>query len=225
MGNAKVTNNIGKVGLSPIAIVPMNRTQFRQLKYWIDYDRKDLPSLSAAQRIDYFEKRLKRVLLVPLEQIHRDLLKGKKRSSPLLCFSTCICCAIEALGKFLTGESGRNGAGDRFKVFVKKFMDPRFSTNTLDGKQYIDLLWDHFRNGLAHGFTIKHGGFEGHGNYFQERPINNGVKQLEIDPTKFFEDFKRAISQYLKELRTSSPTDAIRTRFDKVFEDLYIKGL
>ncbi|MFI4922594.1 MAG: hypothetical protein ACHP6J_02640 [Burkholderiales bacterium] len=201
----------------------MNKKQFRRLKGWIDYERKYLPSLTVDQRIDYFEKRLKLVLLVPLEHMYRDLMKDK-RSSPLLCFSTCICCAIEALGKFLTGNTGRNGAGTRFRKFVDEFMVPQFTTKAFNGKRYIDLLWDHFRNGLAHGFTIKQGGFEHYTSYFQEKSID-GFKQLEIDPTHFFEDFKQAISQYIKRLRASLPTNTVRKNFNKAFMDLYINGL
>jgi len=203
----------------------MNKTQFRSLKGWIDYDRGRLPSLTDNQRIDYFEKRLNIVLLVPLEHMYRDLMKkGNRRSSPLLCFSTCICCAIEALGKFSTGKTGSNGAGTRFQAFVEGYMDPTFSTKTLNGKPYVKLLWTDFRNGLAHGFTIKQGGFEHCSSYFQEKPLD-GFKKLEIDPTHFFEDFKKAISQYLKQLRAASPSDTLHKHFNKAFTDLYINGL
>ena len=203
----------------------MNKRQFRSLKGWIDYERKYLPSLTDNQRIDYFEKRLNLVLLVPLEHMYRDLMKkGNRRSSPLLCFSTCICCAIEGLGKFSTGKTRSNGAGKRFRAFVASFMDPQFSNKKFNSKRYVDLLWDDFRNGLAHGFTIKHGGFEHCASYFQEKPID-GFKQLEIDPTHFFEDFKQAISEYLKRLRASSLSDTVRKHFNKAFTDLYIRGL
>ena len=100
-------------------------------------------------------------------------------------------------------------------------MDPQFSKKNFNGKRYVDLLWDDFRNGLAHGFTIKQGGFEHCAIYFQEKPID-GFKQLEIDPTNFFEDFKQAISKYLNRLRASSLTDTVRKNFNKAFSDLYI---
>jgi hypothetical protein len=36
---------------------------------WVDYDRPQLPSLNAAERIDYFEKRVRLVVINPLERM------------------------------------------------------------------------------------------------------------------------------------------------------------
>ena len=41
----------------------------KDLSGWLDYDRDKLPSLSPAERIDYFEKRVRKVAVNPLRRI------------------------------------------------------------------------------------------------------------------------------------------------------------
>ncbi len=41
----------------------------QQLRGWIDYERRFLPALSPAERIDYFEKRVRLVAINPLRRI------------------------------------------------------------------------------------------------------------------------------------------------------------
>ena len=202
----------------------MKVRDFRRLSGWVDYDRPRLikNKLTKGQEISYFQKRIKMVLLIPTREIYKSLLKRKKNSSTVLCFGTCICCSIEAFGKFCTGRLGRGNSGPNFRAFVNKYMNSGFSQQ-LNGTSYVDLLWTHFRNGLAHGFTIKKGGFEFNKDYFQIKRID-GVDQLEIDPKHFYEDFLRGYSKYVSALEASSPQDAIYANFSKVFEDVFLKG-
>jgi hypothetical protein len=196
---------------------------FKKLTHWVDYDRPLLPSLTKNQQIIYLEKRLKKVVLIPIRELYASLMKDKKRSSTVLCFGTCVCCSIEALGKFYTGKVSRGNSGPNFRAFVKAYMSPDF-LKKLDGSSYVNLLWKNFRNGLAHGFAIKRGGFEQNSSYFQVKVID-GIKQLEIDPSHFYQDFVNSISKYICDLKTASPSDTLYLEFKKAFDAVFIKGL
>ncbi len=198
--------------------------EFNKLKGWVDNERNILPHLSTKQKIQYFEKRLKRVLLLPLKDIYSDFKKEKKHSSTLLCLGTVICCAIEALGKFYTGRTARGNAGRNFKAFVKEYMNSKFRTEQFNGRLYCDLLWEDFRNGLAHGFAIKSGGFEHQDVYFKTKLFNCGREQLEIDPSLFYTDFHNGVKDYLIKLKLSKSTDIILKNFLITFGHIFING-
>jgi hypothetical protein len=84
------------------------------------------------------------------------------------------------------------------------------------------LLWDNFRNGIAHGFVIKSGGFEhNQPKYFQVKN-NNGKNELEIGLDHFYKDIRNGIQKYINDLRKSKITDQIFKNFDKTFIDLYV---
>lgn len=103
-------------------------------------------------------------------------------------------------------------------------MDKEFFTGTFNGKNYVDLLWKDFRNGIAHGFVIKSGGLEHHQpKYFQIKTIK-GKNELEIDLQRFYKDFLNGIRNYIKHIQKSKVKDSIFQNFDKTFIDLYIKG-
>ncbi len=199
----------------------MNSIDFKNLTGWIDYDRAQLPSLTDKQKVAYFVKRLNMTLIKPLRNLYKGISKDKKESAILL-FGTCICCAIEALGKFHNGGSG-HGNESKFKSFLHAYMHANFSTRVLDGAGYDRILWKFFRNGLAHGFAISHGGFEHGPQYFRERSIG-GKKTLIIDPKHFHNDFKKAVSRYIKDLRKANSSDTIFINFEKIFDDVFIRG-
>jgi hypothetical protein len=193
---------------------------------WVDYDRRLLSALGPADRIDYLEKRTRLVALNPLgrilqtEIIPRDAAgNAMNDSSALLIFGVALCCSIESLGKFVIGGASRNQ--DRFKAFLHKYMDPRFQTEHLVGKTYGEILWLYFRNGLAHGFTVRHGGYEGNAGdpYFAER---SGI--LEINPTRLLDDLCNGFARYLAELRAASPGDQVYANFDSTFTAVFIHG-
>lgn len=202
----------------------MRREDFKRLTGWVDYDRHLLPLLDKPQQIKYFRKRLNITLIMPLREMYKNLKSSRRDSSNILCFGTCICCALEALGKFYTGKTGRKESAERFKAFVKKYMNPKYKKARFKRKLYADILWDSFRNGLAHGFTIKDGGFEHHSSYFQVKIIG-GKHQLEIDPTYFYKDFINAAGEYAGQLVKAKESDQLYIKFENTFTKIFIKGL
>lgn len=202
----------------------MTDKDFKRLTGWVDYDRPLLKAqaLTKSQEIIYFKKRIRMILLLPLKEMYTSLMKRKKRSSTVVCFGTCICCSIEALGKFHTGKLGEGNSGPNFRQFVKDYMDPKY-LQTLNNKPYVNILWTSFRNGLAHGFTIKQGGFEHHHSYFQIKNIG-GVDLLEIDPTKFYNDFRHSVDKFIDKLNKASLTDQVYINFHKAFDEVFIRG-
>ena len=163
------------------------------------------------------------VLFSPLHELFKSMEKRKRNSSTVLCFGTCVCCAIEALGKFYTGRLGRGNSWDNFEKWIANYMSKDFS-KTFNGIQYKKLLWDDFRNGLAHGFAIKNGGYDFQTNYFEVKPIG-GVNQLEIDPKQFYEDFISGFNSYITDLENASIADSIYLKFDHAFRGIFILGL
>jgi hypothetical protein len=194
-----------------------------KLKGWLDYDRPALSALTPEQRITYFEWRVRRVVINPLERILATEIQPVGESSALLIFGVSLCCAIEATGKFTTGAAG--GKREQFDAFVTKYMDKEFAAKRLGPWSFGHVLWRHFRNGLAHGFSVFHGGFEGvpGGDYFKVVPIA-GVNSLEINPMSFFDDYAVGFEQYLADLRAAKATDPMYRDFDKVFQQVFIEG-
>ena len=201
----------------------MRPEEFKTLKGWIDYDRPRLHLLTKRQQIRYFRNLLENVVVVPLRRMHADIVSPNSGSNPVLCFGTCICCSIEALGKFHTAKLARGNSGNNFKAFVRSFMDRSWCSSKLAGKLYVDLLWDNFRNGLAHGFTIKSGGFEQARTYFQVKSIG-GICQLEVDPTRFLRDFRNGARKFVAGLTAASASDPKYLRFHRAFRDVFILG-
>lgn len=192
------------------------------LEGWIDYDRPKLNALAPMEQIDYFELRVRLVVINPLQRILDTEIRPTKESSALLIFGVSICCAIEALGKFLTGATEQSGVSctKRFYAFLHKYMDSEYQTGKLGSNGYDYILWKYFRNGLAHGFSVKHGGFEGGPSspYFTERNST-----LEVNPESLYRDFVQAFEQYLIELRASNNTGEMFDNFKSIFEDVFIK--
>lgn len=193
---------------------------------WLDYDRPSLPTLGRGDRIDYFEKRTRRVALNPLRRILQSEILPKdtagnviEDSSALLIFGVAVCCSIESLGKFVNGGVGKNHA--RFEAFLHRYMDTKFQTERLAGKTYGEILWHYFRNGLAHGFAVCHGGYEGNAGDPYFRPSGT---MLEINPTSLLEDLCEGFNKYMRDLHSASGTDQIYNNFDAVFTSVFING-
>jgi hypothetical protein len=180
---------------------------------WLDYDRDRLPSLDNAERITYFEKRVRLVTLNPLRRIlaHEIFLPHEPDpTSAVLIFGVSICCAINSR---------------RFHAFLRRYMSREFETHTVGVLTYGEALWAHFRNGIAHGYSVCHGGFEGHPTepYFKTCRIA-GHDSLKINPTLFFDDFRTGFERYVAELRGVAFTDPLFLNFGKVFEGVFIQG-
>jgi hypothetical protein len=195
-----------------------------ELTGWVDYDRDKLGGLTGDQRIEYFEKRVRLVLISPLRRIlATEIVVREEPSSALLIFAVSLCCAIEAIGKYITGGGVTNRV--RFEAFLHGYMSASFQDQMIAGTTNGAALWEHFRNGLAHGFAVRHGGFEGepHGPYFQVKMIA-GYECLEINPTLFLQDFIAGFESYLDQLRAAQPASPLRTQFDRVFQDVMVAG-
>jgi hypothetical protein len=186
---------------------------------WVDYDRPTLPSLSRTERIDWFEHRVRLVAINPLRLIVETQITADPTSSALLIFGVSLCCAIEAMGKFVVGNKPHDA---RFDAFISGYMSPVLKTGTMGQDTYADVLRKHFRNGLTHGFAVCHGGFEGgHGNpYFVVNRVG-GYESLSVNPAMLFDDFVQGVEEYIGELRAGDPKVAM---FDTMFDDVFIKG-
>jgi hypothetical protein len=195
-----------------------------QLRGWIDYDRDKLPALDYQQRVAYFDRRVRLVVISPLRRIlATEIMPAGEDSSAILIFGVSVCCGIEAAGKFLNGGAGGNR--ERFDAFLARYMEGDYQRGRIGQLTFGGALWHHFRNGIAHGFTVCHGGFEGNPGepYFKVKTIS-GHEALEINPTKLFEDYVAGFERYVADLRTAPTGDALRVNFDRVFEVVFVRG-
>ena len=99
------------------------------LRGWVDYDRSQLPVLNPMERVDYLEKRVRLVVVRPMRRILDTEIEPTTDSSALLIFGVSLCCAIEALGKFLNGGTGGNA--NRFRTFLSRYLHTDFQTKSL----------------------------------------------------------------------------------------------
>ena len=199
----------------------MKTREFRRLTLWVDHDRPTLSTLTDEQKVDYFRRRTSLVVLAPLAALLATLRPKNKSSSPVLCFGTCACCAIEAFGRFQLGLSGSGYGRTCFDAFVGKFMHKDFGRR-LHGEKYVDLLRDNFRNGLAHGLAIKWGGFHASKTaYFQTMTVG-GTVQLEIDPEHFLGDLRQAVRAFVV---TLTPGTTEFQDFETAFDKIWVQGL
>ena len=175
-----------------------------------DYDRDRLPALSYRGKIRWFELRTNHVLVRPLDVIRprRSETRRMPRASFLLLFASVLFNGVEAFGAFYRGQ---DGTARTFRDFVQDFMDPRL-------RPHLARLRDDFRNGLAHGFTIKHGGVEfGVGGPIRVDPLHG----LEIDPDFLLADFKQARRTYVRQLRADGPASSIGQAFARRFHIVF----
>lgn len=195
----------------------------QQLTGWIDYDRPLLPGLQPSQRIDYFERRVRQVAINPLGRLLLNEIHVSPDSSALLIFGVSLCCTIEATGKFLTG--GQVGNAQRFHAFLNRYMSPDFQSQRAGSLTYGEALWSHFRNGLAHGFAVCHGGFEGNrgGGYFTVKQIA-GQDSLMVNPSLLYDDFARGFGRYTTDLRSDQPGGQLFAAFGRVFDEVFVQG-
>jgi hypothetical protein len=156
----------------------------------------------------------------PLQRLFQDIFRNKPNESSILIYATCVCCAIEALGKFILGGSGTKQAN--FKAFAGR-MHADIMSQCLGSKTYCDILWHYFRNGLAHGLAICHGGFEHQATYFSVKKVC-GVDCLYIDPAHFNADFRNALAKYEKQLTAAPVSAPLRVAFERVFDDVFVYG-
>jgi hypothetical protein len=142
---------------------------------YYDYDQlRDgkLSRLTDEEKLAWFRFRMDYVFLEPLKCLYggktpayRALNSNKpddlpRRSFVIATFSVLLN-GIEALGAFTT-SSPTNKV--RFYTFVENYMKawdthvPNCPYATINNLK--EILWEHFRNGLAHGFCIEGGGID-----------------------------------------------------------------
>jgi hypothetical protein len=187
--------------------ITLNGKEFSLFKDYSLKHRGDLMALQMDDKLKYLEERARLVFLDALDE-WLGILNSKDLSSfHELNIITLVCCAIEGLGHFLTGD---DNSGKAFRQFIKEFM-PAFSP-------IQNELWNDFRNGLAHGFYIKHGGIE----KGLRKPFkSDGGKGIELDFDIFVSDFKTAFDNFFKKLETEKEKfeENFAARFKEVLID------
>lgn len=178
---------------------------------------------TAGEKISWIEGRINQVLIHPLEELRKVWQENKEIQCLNLGIMTLLCSGIEALSNFYLqiGDSGK-----KFKKFVENYMNAEFRMKDPSGKKYSSFLWDDFRCGLAHGFSIEKGGILEETNRYIRFDDKKG---LGIDLWFFFEDFKHAVATFMNDVRKASKNSMLRNnflaRFDKLFGNSKKKGV
>lgn len=195
-----------------------------------DYDQlrdQKLSRLTDEGKIEWFRLRMACVFLEPLRRLFdtrstafRELNSDDRRPYTLFVIAafSVLLNGIEALGWFLPARnSGKGKNRDKFVAFIKTYMGrwdinvvgTRYQTNYLP-----DILWRHFRNGIAHGFVIEGGRIDYDADATQYLVTPNGY--LEIGPLAFFSDFLTAVQTFLTDIQLTCRSSFLG-RFRKVY--------
>lgn len=112
---------------------------------------------------------------------------------------------IEALGPFLTPKGAHNKV--RFYAFIENYMKPWGTASPMGTTDLKAILWDHFRNGIAHGFCIERGGIDNEADtppgWRVVTDASGMAAHLEIGPNAFFRDFRAGVDLFFEEVRTN----------------------
>jgi hypothetical protein len=144
---------------------------------------------------------------------------------------------VEALGSFIPHDKKpierehykkkRAGNYFPFRAFIREYMkdwDAEVKGTCYRNKQtgnpfekvYLPLiLWDHFRNGIAHAFVVEGGGIE-----YMKSPQKWKVEtsgQLEIEPVRFFQDFLKGVKTFFNDVITKHQKSFL-SRFTAVYQ-------
>ena len=187
---------------------------------WLDYDRSKLAGLTPSERIDYFERRVDRVFIRPLNELMAKTATEGPDSTSLLIVGMTACCGIEALGKFVGGSA--MGNGKRFEEFAKTYLSADLQGLGPIGTR-MDSLWKHFRNGLAHGFAVSHGGFEGDDKTYFSTKNYTGYDVLEVSPGRLVADITKGFNGFVADLRHDCPHGRFLI-FNAEFTSVFING-
>ena len=190
-----------------------------------DYDElRDgkLSKLSVDGKIEWFRHRMKAVFLSPLRKlfdqtsdVHKQLNSPPNTEWPWSAFMTAtfsiLLNGVEALGSFLpysktfVHEHNKNRGKNyfRFRGFIQSYMpdwDVEIPGTSYQSSYLPEILWDHFRNGIAHAFVVEGGGIE-----FEADPTRWKIKwgrYLEIGPIRFFEDFEKGVTNFFEDAKS-----------------------
>src|ERR1019366_1558831 len=138
----------------------------------------------------------------PLNELMKKTAGEPEDCSSLLIIGMTACCGIEAMGRFAFGSAPANNK--RFKDFAAGYLDPVLQQHVF-GKPVTTYLWDNFRNGLAHGFAVCHGGFEGDkSNYYAVRNYA-GYDVIQVSPGCLVDDVANGFQKFIAVLRADCP--------------------
>lgn len=183
--------------------------------FWVD--KSVLKTLNFNDKLTYLKERAKLIFLDSLREILYLEGNGGLAKYHLLNMTSVICLAIEGLGHFLTGT---DQSWESFKLFVSNFMHQEFQRFFYDGRTYSRMLWDDFRNGLAHGFYIKKGGIERNKPWYFRIDDKIG---LQINFDELFLDFENAFEKFFRRLQSDGENSQFGDSFKKRFEALLEK--
>lgn len=193
------------------------------LSLYIDYDRARIEKLSNEGKFEYFRRRFDFSVLEPLGVLldENDRPRHNRNAAVLILWGNSLMCAMEALGHFLTPALVTNAQA--FQTFVTAFMDhawrDRPQNPPVGVDSYSRWLWHSFRNGLAHGAYVKHGGFEKlNGRLFVESPTSG----LRVDPWALDIDFRGGFKKMLQTV--SRPDNYFHNTFIERFNYTYVQG-
>lgn len=197
-----------------------------------DYDQirdRKLSRLSPEQKVVWFRARTNMIFLEPLRRlwnssshVFNELMRTSPTQQVNCSFSiaamSVMLNGVEALGSFIAPDlKGRGKSKDRFFAFLRPYMSNWLVNVRISGRNWnvANMLWKHFRNGIAHGF-----GIEGPGSleFLQDRPFQVNGPVLHICPRHFFSDLDRAVTAYFASFKESS--EALQ-RFHKHFDKVY----
>ena len=185
-------------------IVTIERKKFT---LFYDYDRKKIQKLSDLGKKEWFKKRMEMVFLNPLSKIFDQKNNELNNSETFFLIGafSMLLNGIEALGSFMTSSQSNH---ERFKIYIEDYLK--------NWSSYEYDLWNYFRNGIAHSFTIEKGGIQYlSGNLTHTK--RNGL--LKIDPKKFFEDFKKGLALYFLDINKNNTN--VGRNFMKRFNSVY----
>jgi hypothetical protein len=204
-----------------------------------DYDQlRDgkLTKLSEDGKIKWFEFRTEMVFLEPLRKIfnresvaHKELNSSPEADWPRAAVMTpafsILLNGVEALGSFLNysktfvhehnRKRGKNYFA--FREFIRTYMkdwDVKVQGTSYKSSYLPEILWEHFRNGIAHAFVVEGGGIE-----YEVDPQRWLIKwgsYLEIGPIRFFEDFQKGVTNFFEDANSKHLTNFL-SRFKETY--------
>lgn len=196
-----------------------------------DYDQLEdhkLDTLSPIQRSVWLKHRIDMVFIEPIRRIikEEDLFDRLLRTLPdrpiYSCFSIALMSmmlsGVEALGSFLRpdlAERSNPPNKEIFNCFMRQYMPEWNKRSSILGSTVLEILWNHFRVGITHGFQIKPpGSLE----FLPSDRFRVEKELFQVCPEHFFDDLAIGVDQYFKHLRTDE--DAL-AKFHKRFLKVY----
>ncbi len=179
-----------------------------------DYDTGKYKHLTFEGKVTYLDERVQMILIIPCQRA----MQTELQTDIGLILTTAICAGISAAGTFLTGRQAQKKGEDRkfFTAFVGTYMELRKVTPS-PKKGWADWLYRDLRCGLAHNFAVLSGGIEYEAKgYVETKPYG-----LELNPTEFLEDFARAWSKYLGDVRKFGKDKGLGQKFEHRFDQIF----